>query len=75
MEQNPISGGNIMAGTTPERENSLVQSIILFLVFFVMFLGGIFAFSFGSLQNVWPFAIGLGLFFLAFWIPQTFMGR
>ena len=64
-----------MSGTTPERENSLTQSILLFSVFFLIFLGGIVAFSWGTLDNVWPFAIGLGLFFLAFWIPQTFMGR
>ncbi|WP_394941377.1 hypothetical protein [Psychromicrobium sp. YIM B11713] len=64
-----------MSVNEPERENSLLSSIILFIVFFVLFLGGIFAFSWGSLNNVWPFAIGIGLFFLSFWIPQTFMGR
>lgn len=64
-----------MSGNEYQRENNLTQSVILFILFFGTFLGGIYAFSFGSLKNVWPFAIGLGLFFLAFWIPQTFMGR
>ncbi|NYE96591.1 hypothetical protein FHU41_002841 [Psychromicrobium silvestre] len=64
-----------MSYQEPERENSLLSSILLFLLFFVLFLGGIVAFSWGTLQNVWPFAIGLGLFFLSFWVPQTFLGR
>lgn len=64
-----------MSINEPERENSLFTSIVLFVVFFVLFLAGIVAFSWGSLHNVWPFAIGIGLFFLSFWVPQTFMGR
>lgn len=64
-----------MSDNEPQRENSLTQSVILFIVFFVLFLGGFYAFSFLSLENVWPAGIGLALFFLAFWIPQTFMGR
>ena len=64
-----------MSGNEPERENSLTQSVILFIVFFAIFLGGVFAFSFGSLHNVWPVAIGIALFVLSVWIPQTFMGR
>lgn len=58
-----------------QRENNLAQTVILFIIFLALFVGGIFAFSFLSLDNAWPAAIAIGLCFLAFWIPQTFMGR
>ncbi|BCW58041.1 divalent metal cation (Fe/Co/Zn/Cd) transporter [Paenarthrobacter nicotinovorans] len=58
-----------------ERENNLVQSIVLFLVMIVLFLGAIYSLSFLSLENPWPMAVCLGLFALAFWIPQTILGR
>ncbi|NQD88759.1 hypothetical protein HP499_13230 [Paenarthrobacter sp. CM16] len=58
-----------------ERENNLVQSIVLFLVMIVLFLGAIYSLSFLSLDNPWPMAVCLGLFALAFWIPQTILGR
>ncbi|MGJ3189832.1 hypothetical protein FQP90_00015 [Paenarthrobacter nitroguajacolicus] len=58
-----------------ERENNLVTSIVLFLVMIVLFLGAIYSLSFLSLDNPWPMAVCLGLFALAFWIPQTILGR
>lgn len=58
-----------------ERENNLGQSIVLFLVMIVLFLGAIYSLSFLSLENPWPMAVCLGLFALAFWIPQTILGR
>ncbi|BAS08033.1 hypothetical protein AHiyo4_14550 [Arthrobacter sp. Hiyo4] len=41
----------------------------------VLFLGSIYSLSFLTLGNPWPMAACLGLFFLAFWIPQTITGR
>ncbi|KUM40385.1 hypothetical protein [Arthrobacter sp. EpRS71] len=58
-----------------EKENSLVQSIVLFVVMMVLFLGAIYSLSFLTLDNPWPMAVCLGLFALAFWIPQTIFGR
>ncbi|MCZ2404863.1 hypothetical protein IV498_17215 [Paenarthrobacter sp. Z7-10] len=61
--------------TQDTRENPLGQSIILFVIFFALFLGGIFAFSFLTLSNVWPAAIALALIFLSFVIPMTWLSR
>ncbi|MCT9868920.1 hypothetical protein SAMN04487917_102152 [Arthrobacter sp. yr096] len=58
-----------------ERENNLGTSIVLFVVMIVLFLGAIYSLSFLSLENPWPMAVCLGLFALAFWIPQTILGR
>ncbi|MET3367131.1 MULTISPECIES: hypothetical protein [Paenarthrobacter] len=58
-----------------EKENSLGTSIVLFLVMIVLFLGAIYSLSFLTLDNPWPMAVCLGLFALAFWIPQTIFGR
>ncbi|ABM07495.1 MULTISPECIES: hypothetical protein [Micrococcaceae] len=58
-----------------ERENNLGTSIVLFLVMIVLFLGAIYSLSFLTLDNPWPMAVCLGLFALAFWIPQTIFGR
>ena len=64
------------AGSKPiEKENNLAQSLVLFLVIIVMFLGAIYSLSFLTLDNPWPMAVCLGLFALAFWIPQTVLGR
>ncbi|MCU1519486.1 MAG: hypothetical protein JWQ75_4207 [Pseudarthrobacter sp.] len=60
---------------TPENENSLVTSIVLFVVMMALFLGAIYSLSFLTLGNPWPMAVCLGLFALAFWIPQTITGR
>ncbi|MEV7660319.1 hypothetical protein [Paenarthrobacter sp. NPDC089316] len=58
-----------------EKENNLGTSIVLFVVMIVLFLGAIYSLSFLSLENPWPMAVCLGLFALAFWIPQTILGR
>ena len=60
---------------TPQNENSLVTSIVLFVVMMALFLGAIYSLSFLTLDNPWPMAVCLGLFALAFWIPQTILGR
>jgi hypothetical protein len=60
---------------TPQNENSLVSSIAIFAVMFVLFLASVYSLSFLTLDNPWPMAVCLGLFTLAFWIPQTIMGR
>ena len=60
---------------TPQNENSLVSSIVIFLVMMVLFLASVYSLSFLTLDNPWPMAVCLGLFALAFWIPQTILGR
>ena len=60
---------------TPQNENSLVTSVVLFVVMMALFLGAIYSLTFLSLDNPWPMAVCLGLFALAFWIPQTITGR
>ncbi|MDT0169994.1 hypothetical protein [Pseudarthrobacter sp. BRE9] len=60
---------------TPQNENNLATSAILFVVCFALFLGAIYSLSFLSLGNPWPMAVCLVLFALAFWIPQTILGR
>jgi hypothetical protein len=60
---------------TPENENNLATSIGLFVVMIALFLGAVYSLSFLTLNNPWPMAVCLGLFFLAYWIPQTITGR
>lgn len=60
---------------TPQNENSLVGSIVLFVAMMALFLGSLYSLSFLTLGNPWPMAVCLGLFALAFWIPQTITGR
>lgn len=60
---------------TPQNENSLVTSVFLFVVMMALFLGSVYSLTFLSLDNPWPMAVCLGLFALAFWIPQTITGR
>jgi hypothetical protein len=60
---------------TPENENNLAGSIVLFVVMMALFFGALYSLSFLTLGNAWPMAICLGLFALAFWIPQTILGR
>ncbi|HEY8703024.1 MAG TPA: hypothetical protein VIM08_18995 [Arthrobacter sp.] len=60
---------------TPENENSLVATVGLYVVMMALFLGSIYSLSFLTLGNPWPMAVCLGLFALAFWIPQTILGR
>ena len=60
---------------TPQNENNLAGSIVLFVISFALFLGAIYSLSFLSLGNPWPMAACLLMFALAFWIPQTITGR
>ena len=60
---------------TPQNENKLSGSIVLFVIIMVLFLGAVYSLSFLTLDNPWPMAVCLGLFALAFWIPQTILGR
>jgi uncharacterized membrane protein len=60
---------------SPQTENSLGPSIVLFALMMILFLGAIYSLSFLTLENPWPMAVCLGLFALAFWIPQTLLGR
>ena len=61
--------------TTPQNENSLGSTIILFVLMMVLFAGSLYSLSFLTLSNPWPMAVCLILFALAFWIPQTITGR
>lgn len=60
---------------TPQNENSLASSIAIFVLMMVLFLASVYSLSFLTLGNPWPMAVCLGLFALAFWIPQTILGR
>ena len=71
-------------GTTRDKDNKRpehsgeghgLSTILAFVVMFILFAGSIYSLSFFERTNVWPFAVCLTLFFLAFWIPQTIMGR
>ena len=61
--------------TTPQNENSLGSSILMFVLMMVLFGASLYSLSFLTLGNPWPMAACLGLFALAFWIPQTITGR
>ena len=58
-----------------ENENSLASSLAIFAIMIALFFGAIYSLSFLSLENPWPMAVCLVLFGLAFWIPQTILGR
>jgi fatty acid desaturase len=60
---------------TPQNENNLASSIVIFVIMMALFLGSIYSLSFLTLGNPWPMAVCLGLFAAAFWIPQTVLGR
>jgi fatty acid desaturase len=60
---------------TPQNENKLAGSLVLFAIIMVLFLGAVYSLSFLTLDNPWPMAVCLALFALAFWIPQTILGR
>lgn len=68
-----------MSNNAYRGENSLVQSVVLFVIFFALFLGGIFAFSYWSLESFAhafvPAGVGIGLCALSFFVPMTIMGR
>ncbi len=60
---------------TPQNENKLGTSVILFVVCMALFFGAIYSLSFLTLDNAWPMAVCVVLFALAYWIPQTILGR
>jgi fatty acid desaturase len=60
---------------TPQNENKLAGSIVLFVIMMALFLGAVYSLSFLTLDNPWPMAVCLLLFALAFWIPQAILGR
>ncbi|CAN7434647.1 MULTISPECIES: hypothetical protein [Pseudarthrobacter] len=60
---------------TPQNENKLGTSILLFVAMIALFLGAVYSLSFLTLDNPWPMAVCLALFALAFWIPQSILGR
>ncbi len=61
---------------THSGEGHLVSNLITFAVIMVIFFGSLYAFSLESVIGPIPaFAIGLGLFTLAFFIPKQILGR
>ncbi|WP_427133163.1 hypothetical protein [Pseudarthrobacter sp. S9] len=60
---------------TPQSENSLASTIVIFVLMMVLFGGALYSLSFLALGNPWPMAVCLGLFAASFWIPQTLLGR
>ncbi|MET1087578.1 MAG: hypothetical protein ABWY04_10720 [Arthrobacter sp.] len=60
---------------TPQNENKLGTSVVLFVVMMALFLGAIYSLSFLTLGNPWPMAVCILLFGLTYWIPQTILGR
>lgn len=70
-----MSSNTVKTQQTPQNENSLGSSIILFVLMMVLFGASLYSLSFLTLGNPWPMAACLALFALAFWIPQTITGR
>lgn len=70
-----MSSNTVKTQQTPQNENSLGSSIILFVLMMVLFGASLYSLSFLTLGNPWPMAACLVLFALAFWIPQTITGR
>ncbi len=72
---NQDSSSNQGTVRTPQNENKLAGSIVLFVIMMALFLGAVYSLSFLTLDNPWPMAVCLLLFALAFWIPQAILGR
>lgn len=70
-----MSSNTVTTQQTPQNENSLGSSLILFVLMMVLFGASLYSLSFLTLGNPWPMAACLALFALAFWIPQTITGR
>ncbi|MEC5190397.1 MULTISPECIES: hypothetical protein [unclassified Arthrobacter] len=70
-----MSSNTAQTEQTPQNENSLGSSIILFVLMMVLFGGALYSLSFLTLDNPWPMAVCLALFAAAFWVPQTLLGR
>ncbi|MCU1522005.1 MAG: hypothetical protein JWM01_1876 [Arthrobacter sp.] len=60
---------------TPQTENSLGSTIVIFAVMLGLFLASVYSLSFLTLGNPWPMAVCLALFAASFWIPQSILGR
>ncbi len=60
---------------TPQNENKLGTSILLFVVMMALFLGSVYSLSFLTLDNPWPMAVCIVLFGLTYFIPQSILGR
>jgi hypothetical membrane protein len=73
----PVSQPRESNKKRPEHsgEGHGLSSAIAFIVMFIFFAAAIYSLTFFERTNVWPFAVCLTLFFLAFWIPQTILGR
>lgn len=73
----PVNKTRDSDGGRPEHSGAgkLPATIAAFVVMILLFAGAIYSLSFFERSNVWPFAVCLGLAFLAFWIPQTILGR
>lgn len=70
-----MSSNTAKTEQTPQTENGLGSSILMFALMMILFLCSIYSLSFLTLGNPWPMAVCLTLFALAFWIPQTITGR
>ena len=70
-----MSSNTAKTQQTPQTENPLGSTIILFVLMMALVLGSLYSLSFLTLGNPWPMAVCLGLFAAAFWIPQTILGR
>ena len=70
-----MSSNSQQTKQTPQTENHLGSTIVIFAVMLGLFLASVYSLSFLTLGNPWPMAVCLGLFALAFWIPQTILGR
>lgn len=57
-------------------EGQLGSNIVLFVIFFVLFLGSVYALSFWDFENVWvPGLVSLGLLTLVFFVIKGVLGR
>jgi hypothetical protein len=56
-------------------DGRLGTNLVAYSIMLLLFLGSVYSLSFFERTNVLPFGISLVLAFLAFWIPQTILGR
>ncbi|MDQ4490365.1 hypothetical protein RBS60_09145 [Sinomonas sp. ASV486] len=59
----------------PLEPNPLGGSIILFVIFMVIFLVGLYVVQFLDFTTVWPMAVLIFLFAATFGIPMTFFAH
>ncbi|WP_024367279.1 hypothetical protein [Arthrobacter sp. TB 26] len=70
-----MTSNTVKTQQTPQNENSLGSSLILFVLMMVLFGASLYSLSFLTLGNPWPMAACLVLFAASFWVPQTILGR